>query len=293
MPRIEKRLRKWPFGWALFFLTAFAIIEFGNCFPITTTTPQNTWQPAQQTSGMCPLRTKASLVPATPALQNSGQIQLVATIPKKNIEKQSEKNTRKPGAMKVVSGAILEEKKTIPTQISPLITPKEKPVEISPKLERVHAVINGDGSVEMQKEELDVIHYETAGFLELNDDIYDRLDFYEGKKAEVAGYVYRRSDFQPNQFVVARGYIWCCLACGAVPVGPLCEWDRATELANNAWVKVEGTITREHFKDEYYEETGDIPIIQVAKVERIPKLKNIYIYARNQENSFHPNNKIK
>ncbi|MFH0984144.1 MAG: TIGR03943 family protein [Candidatus Omnitrophota bacterium] len=291
MPRAAKQSRKWPFGWALFLLTVIAIIEFGNYFPINAA-PKNQWQPKPRMPGMCPLRTNAAPIPPAPTLQNLEKIQPIATIPKKNLETQSARNTQKPDAKKVASGAMLAEKKNIPVQTSPEIIPKAKPAESPAKLGRMKAVINEDGSVEMQKEEPDMIRYETAGFLELNDDMYNRLDFYEGKKVEITGYVYRRSDFKPNQFVVARSYMWCC-SFDASPVGPLCEWDRAPELTNDTWVKVEGLITREHFIDAYYEETGDIPIIKVEKIERVSKPENPYVYARNPAALFGSNRRSK
>lgn len=243
-PCAEKRSRKWPFGWVLFSLTVIATMVLGNYFSISAA-PQNTWQPAQRTANMCSLKSKTSPAHAGFASQASEKNCPIPTVPEKNAEQES--------------------------------------AERSSKLSRMRAVIKEDGSVVIQKEEPDVIRYETAGFLELNDDIYDRLDFYEGKKAEITGYVYRRSDFQSTQFAVARGYIRCCLACGAVPVGPLCEWDHAPGLANDIWVKVEGIIARGHFKDTYYEESSDIPVIKVEKVERVPKLKSPYVYSRNSE----------
>ncbi|MFA5168905.1 MAG: TIGR03943 family protein, partial [Candidatus Omnitrophota bacterium] len=285
MPRAAKRSRKWSFGWVLFLLTAIAIIEFGNYFPIKAA-PKNTWQPLHRTSSMCPLRTKVSPVAATPISQTLEKIDPITTILGKNPEKELTGNPPKPDRMKTAAGTDAKEEKTLPIQASPEIIPESKPAEISPKPGRMRAVIHEDGSVEMQKEESGVVRYETAGFLELNDDIYDRLDLYEGKKSEITGYVYRRNDFQPNQFVVARGYVRCCLACGAVPVGPLCEWDRAPELANDTWVKVEGIITREYFKDDYYEEKGDIPLIKVEKVVRVSKPENPYVYARNPATLF-------
>jgi uncharacterized repeat protein (TIGR03943 family) len=146
--------------------------------------------------------------------------------------------------------------------------------------QQMRAVINPDGSVEIQKAPEGLIRYETWNFMELNDDIYDRINAYRGEKVQIEGYVYRRSDFEPGYFVAARLYMWCCAMCAA-PVGPLCKWDQANNLNDGDWIRVEGTIEPMLFHDTFEDASDDIPLIKVEKVERIPKLENPYVYLRN------------
>jgi uncharacterized repeat protein (TIGR03943 family) len=170
------------------------------------------------------------------------------------------------------------------TQTSASIAPAspvkvEEPLQETEPPTRMRAIINPDGSVEFQKNPEGLIRYETWNFMELNDDIYERINAYRGKKVEIEGYVYRRSDFEPGYFVTARLYMWCCTF-DAAPVGPLCKWNRADELKDGAWIRVEGTIEPMFFHDTFEDASDDIPLIKVEKVERIPKLENPYVYLR-------------
>lgn len=157
-----------------------------------------------------------------------------------------------------------------------------KPAELLQETElptQMRATIHPDGSIEIQKAPEGLVRYETWNFMELNDDIYERLTVYRGKKVEIEGFVYRRSDFEPGYFVTARLYMWCCAA-DAAPVGPLCKWDRASELKDGDWIRVGGTIEPMLFHDTFEDASGDIPLIKVEKVERIPKRGNPFVYLR-------------
>ena len=184
---------------------------------------------------------------------------------------------------------------TLPKTTEKTISPVNSPSPLEPRksLEndklptQMRAVINPDGSVEMQKAPEGLIRYETWNFMELNDDIYERINAYRGKKVEIEGYVYRRKDFEPGYFVTARLYMWCCTF-DAAPVGPLCKWNRADELKDGDWINVEGTIEPFFFHDTFEDASDDIPLIKVEKVERIPQLKNPYVYLRGTRPTLRP-----
>ena len=275
-PKPATPMRTRVLSWILILLAVIVALRFGSGF-LVKTAPKHAWQRSIQRVFI-----PTAIVPPQT---------VVAQIPKATVVQMEKPAQNKPAQITVIPVQKMEkplgEVKKVTAKAPVLKEEKEKP-----KLKRMSAVIGPGGAVEIKTETIDLVRYETLGFLELNDDIYARLDLYAGKKAEIQGFVYRRSDFKPNQFVVARSYMWCC-AFDAAPVGPLCEWDRASELANGAWIKVEGVITKEHFEDSYYKENGDIPVIKVEKVEEISKLENPYVYARNQKIPFRSDHRSK
>lgn len=98
------------------------------------------------------------------------------------------------------------------------------------------------------------------------------MDRYEGVKIEVVGFVFKdNEEFSDNEFVPARLMMVCCAA-DMVPVGFLCRYDKASELAADAWVKVTGTI----IKAQYDGET--VPCIQAETVLTTDKPANDYVY---------------
>lgn len=252
--------------WVLILLVVITALRFGSSF-LVKPVPKHSWQPARRV-----FTPKIAVLPQSAVTQTP-----IAPVVR----------TEKPAQNKSAQVIVIP----VQTMEKPLgevknVTAKAPVLKGErPKLKRMSAVIGPSGAVEIKTETIDLVRYETVGFMELNDDMYARLNLYEGKKAEIQGFVYRRSDFKPHQFVVARSYMWCC-AFDAAPIGPLCEWDRASELADGDWIKVEGVITKEHFEDSYYKESGDIPVIKIEKVERIPKLESPYVYARNQKIPF-------
>lgn len=148
---------------------------------------------------------------------------------------------------------------------------KEKP-------ERMRAVIGSGGAVKLSsEEEIKQVRFTGSNFLRMVDDLYDRIDFYEGKRVEVTGFIFRRSDFSANQFVVARLFMWCCAA-DAAPVGPMCKWDKISAFQSGTWVKVTGVIENEFFDDTYFNEKSDIPVIRVEAIEEIEKPDSPYVY---------------
>jgi len=96
--------------------------------------------------------------------------------------------------------------------------------------------------------------------------VHEDLNSYIGKKISFTGYVYRLSDFNDNQFVIARD-----MSIGSntqtLIVGFLCESKKAKDFANNSWVEISGEIT----KGDYH---GEIPVIKVNKIKKAEKPKD-------------------
>ena len=65
-------------------------------------------------------------------------------------------------------------------------------------------------------------------------------DKYEGYTLHIHGTVYREDTMEENQFAVTRLVMSCCVA-DVVNCGPLCFYDNASELTQDAWVNVTGT----------------------------------------------------
>ena len=101
--------------------------------------------------------------------------------------------------------------------------------------------------------------------------VHENIDEYIGKEICFSGYVYRVSDLEENQFVLARDMI-INENNQTLVVGFLCSCKNANEYINNEWVDITGKIT----KGNYH---GDIPIIKIIDIKKIEKPQtNIYVY---------------
>lgn len=100
--------------------------------------------------------------------------------------------------------------------------------------------------------------------------VHNNIDDYVGQKIKFSGYVYRLYDFSNEQFVLARNMI-VSSDFQTVVVGFLCHSKIASNFADNTWVEIEGTIT----KGEYY---GDMPIIEIEKINQIETPVEEYVY---------------
>ncbi|MEL7565282.1 MAG: TIGR03943 family protein [Dehalobacterium sp.] len=102
-------------------------------------------------------------------------------------------------------------------------------------------------------------------------EIYERIDIYQGIEIETSGFVFRIDGFSQEQFVPARMMMVCCAA-DAQPVGFLCRYDKADALPSDSWVKVTGIISRTTYDGEI------IPLIAAKKVVVIERPDNDYVY---------------
>ena len=92
--------------------------------------------------------------------------------------------------------------------------------------------------------------------------VHENIDSYVGKKINFTGYVYRVSDLQDNQFVLARNMI-INSSSQSVVVGFLCECD--------TWVEITGEIV----KGSYH---GDMPIVRITDIKAVDTPKEEYVY---------------
>lgn len=104
--------------------------------------------------------------------------------------------------------------------------------------------------------------------------VHEDIDKYIGQQISFTGYVYRVSDLNEDQFILARDML-ISSDYQSVIVGFLCEYDKANELENNSWVEITGTIT----KGNYH---GDIPIIKITEIKKVNKPNEEYVYPPNE-----------
>lgn len=101
--------------------------------------------------------------------------------------------------------------------------------------------------------------------------VHEDIDSYVGKRICFSGYVYRVSDLNENQFVLARDMI-INSSSQTVVVGFLCEYSLANEFENNTWVSITGEISKGYYH-------GDMPILNITEITVVDKpSSDEYVY---------------
>ena len=109
----------------------------------------------------------------------------------------------------------------------------------------------------------------SENYTEILKDIHDKPYDYENRKIEMIGYVFRTTDFNKNQFVIARDML--INESESRIVGFLCEYEKANEIENNEWIKGEGNI----YIGDYH---GAMPIVKINKVTQSEVPNQIWVY---------------
>lgn len=121
--------------------------------------------------------------------------------------------------------------------------------------------------------------YETDGVMMISDDVfaawymdvYDHVDDFEGEKCQYLAQVYSMDDFKDNQFLAGRNFMVCCAA-DLVGYGILCESDMRSELTDEEWITVTGTIAK-------YEYNGyTVPMLTDVTITKAEAPADEYIY---------------
>ncbi len=100
--------------------------------------------------------------------------------------------------------------------------------------------------------------------------VHEDLDTYIGQKISFSGYVYRVYDLKENEFVLARDMV-VSSDFKTLVVGFLCSCKNAADFENNTWVNITGKITKGYYH-------GDIPVIEIEKIEKITKQPDCFVY---------------
>ncbi len=97
------------------------------------------------------------------------------------------------------------------------------------------------------------------------------VESFNGKQADVIGFVYREAAFPDDQFMAARFTISCCVA-DAGAIGVPVQWDAAADYPADTWLRVQGTWEVGEFR-------GDtVPILHPTNIEKIDQPEHPYLY---------------
>lgn len=110
-------------------------------------------------------------------------------------------------------------------------------------------------------------------YLEVMELIYNYSSEFIGKKISYEGFVYKTPDGEKeDNFLFRFGIIHCVADSGVF--GLLTHMPEGTNVKNDKWYKVEGTI-----QSDYYEPfKRDIPVVEVNTLTKIEAPKNQYVY---------------
>lgn len=110
-------------------------------------------------------------------------------------------------------------------------------------------------------------------YLEVMELIYNYPSEFIGKKISYEGFVYKTPDGEKeDNFLFRFGIIHCVADSGVF--GLLTHMPEGTNVKNDEWYKVEGTI-----QSDYYEPfKRDIPVVEVNTLAKIEAPKNQYVY---------------
>lgn len=94
---------------------------------------------------------------------------------------------------------------------------------------------------------------------------------FNGKQADVIGFVYREATFGDNQFMIARFTVSCCVA-DASAIGVPVVWDKASDYTQDTWVEIKGTFQVGEFR-------GDtVPILNATSITQVEQPAHPYLY---------------
>ena len=115
-----------------------------------------------------------------------------------------------------------------------------------------------------------VSNIDSANFTNVLKAVHDNLNRYIGQKISFTGYVYRVSDLNPNEFIVARDMVINSNN-QALIVGFLCTSKNVDSFKDDTWVNVTGIIK----KGDYH---GEIPIVEVLESTDVTKPEDALVY---------------
>ncbi|WP_041669225.1 TIGR03943 family putative permease subunit [Acetobacterium woodii] len=97
-------------------------------------------------------------------------------------------------------------------------------------------------------------------------DTYAHLDNFVGKRYQYLAQVYSKDDFKEDQFLAGRNFMVCCAA-DLAGYGIMCESNRRSELTDEEWVTVTGTISAYQYNDHLVPMFNDVTITKAEAPE--------------------------
>lgn len=104
--------------------------------------------------------------------------------------------------------------------------------------------------------------------------VHENLDTYIGQKICYTGYVYRVSDLEDTQFILARD-MELKNTNQTVIVGFLCNVQNASDFDTYSWVKITGSIEKGNY-------LGEIPCIAIEQIEKVEQPENCTVPEPNE-----------
>ncbi|KUP08518.1 hypothetical protein Q75_02530 [Bacillus coahuilensis p1.1.43] len=100
--------------------------------------------------------------------------------------------------------------------------------------------------------------------------LFSYQDEFNGKEVQLRGFVYRESEFEENEAVVARFGVTCCTA-DATVLGLMAEDEQMATIKDDEWVVVSGTFTQGEVKGY------SMMVLQGIAVEKIEPIQEAYV----------------
>ena len=129
---------------------------------------------------------------------------------------------------------------------------------------------NSTFSINDRMETSNIVQLNTTNYTNTLKTVHENLNSYVGQTINVSGYIYRLYDFKDTEFVIARDMV-VSSDFKTLVVGFLCNYKNLSDFDENTWVNITGKIT----KGNYH---GEIPVIEITKIEKIEKPSDEYVY---------------
>ena len=94
---------------------------------------------------------------------------------------------------------------------------------------------------------------------------------FNNQPVDVIGFVYREPNFLPEEFMVARFTMSCCVA-DASAIGLPVTFEGSPDLAEGGWVRVQGELKANDFDEDF------VPMIIATSIEVVEQPSQPYLY---------------
>lgn len=130
----------------------------------------------------------------------------------------------------------------------------------------IYKILSQSFKVKDEVNSPNVTYIDANNYTNVLKSVYENLDTHIGQTICFTGYVYRLSDFEKNNFVLARD-MKTSRNNQTLIVGFLCNYKNALDFKDGTWVEITGTIEKGHYHEE-------IPILNITKINEVSKPQN-------------------
>lgn len=139
-----------------------------------------------------------------------------------------------------------------------------------PEVQEDKAAIDIWSYAEPAGEEPDPLNRNVLQWRRLITSVREPLEIFPGEPVDIIGFVHRPFPGAPNQFVLARRVIRCCLA-DTVPLGLAIHTDTADRFADETWFRIKGTFGTVEVRNR------PTLVVLPESIESIPEPQKAYI----------------